>query len=522
MNSKEITPSHDTPVGLVHPYWARKPLNIIEALISEYSNEGDLVLDPFVGSGTSIFAALTQKRRIIGSDINPLAIFIVRSILDLMDNPDEKKKILTKYIDDTTQNILPWYQYRDNLYIERERYKVDGSYEYGKFNLVLQEIIIKNFGDGRFTGRFVEKKPIPRNIDIPKNLYKYPIDFDGISLLENSRIAIPKGAFLGHYFSKKNQACLNLAINAINTGFYGEENSDLLRLLISASIPLLRLSDKKASSQWPYWRPKKELTSRNPILVFLKKEKAIIKAQNWLLENIDRSITSNITTYCNIYNLPVQELVPNIIKAESVDLIITDPPYSNQVPYLEYSSLWLNILDIKVPEDFYKYEIVESDSPQRKKDYLEFRKRFNEGIEICSRVLKRNGNFILFYQDQNIDNWALLEESIILNDLRIEKVISFNKQRRSLKTVMSPNKTLDGDLVLVIKKNNRQNIFPEMDFSEFCILLKSELSNLDESSSYFDIYSIIIQYSLKYRQMRELSKRFNKISDVVQFLKSKG
>jgi DNA modification methylase len=47
-------------------------------IILRYSNEGDLVLDQFLGSGTTAVEALLLKRRIIGLDINDKAIEISR------------------------------------------------------------------------------------------------------------------------------------------------------------------------------------------------------------------------------------------------------------------------------------------------------------------------------------------------------------------------------------------------------------------------------------------------------------
>lgn len=47
-----------------------KPLNIIKNLIINSSNEGDVVLDPFFGSGTTGVAAQELKRKFIGIEIN--------------------------------------------------------------------------------------------------------------------------------------------------------------------------------------------------------------------------------------------------------------------------------------------------------------------------------------------------------------------------------------------------------------------------------------------------------------------
>lgn len=45
------------------------PVELIERMVLSMSNEGDWVLDPFLGSGTTIIAAIKNKRRGIGAEI---------------------------------------------------------------------------------------------------------------------------------------------------------------------------------------------------------------------------------------------------------------------------------------------------------------------------------------------------------------------------------------------------------------------------------------------------------------------
>ncbi len=52
----------------IHP--TQKPLKLFEALIDKHSQPGDLVIDPFVGSGTTAVAALNLGRRFAGCDID--------------------------------------------------------------------------------------------------------------------------------------------------------------------------------------------------------------------------------------------------------------------------------------------------------------------------------------------------------------------------------------------------------------------------------------------------------------------
>jgi site-specific DNA-methyltransferase (adenine-specific) len=52
-----------------HP--TQKPVALFEYLIKTYTLPGDLILDPFAGSGTTLIAARNTGRRYIGGDITP-------------------------------------------------------------------------------------------------------------------------------------------------------------------------------------------------------------------------------------------------------------------------------------------------------------------------------------------------------------------------------------------------------------------------------------------------------------------
>lgn len=48
-----------------------KPLGLMSAIVRDYSRPGDLVCDPFCGSGTTAIAALQEGRRFVGSEAKP-------------------------------------------------------------------------------------------------------------------------------------------------------------------------------------------------------------------------------------------------------------------------------------------------------------------------------------------------------------------------------------------------------------------------------------------------------------------
>ncbi len=55
-------------------YPTQKPMALVERILRASTSEGDLVLDPFAGSGTTLVAANRLNRRWIGCDSAPLAV----------------------------------------------------------------------------------------------------------------------------------------------------------------------------------------------------------------------------------------------------------------------------------------------------------------------------------------------------------------------------------------------------------------------------------------------------------------
>ncbi len=60
----------------LHAYPARMVPGIAGELIKQYSNEGDLIVDPFCGSGTTLVEGTLVNRKMIGVDLNPFAVFM--------------------------------------------------------------------------------------------------------------------------------------------------------------------------------------------------------------------------------------------------------------------------------------------------------------------------------------------------------------------------------------------------------------------------------------------------------------
>jgi site-specific DNA-methyltransferase (adenine-specific) len=75
--SIQVFPKDSKPV---HP--TQKPVALFEYLIRTYTNEGDIILDNCMGSGTTAVAALNTNRKFIGFETEPAYIEIANKRID--------------------------------------------------------------------------------------------------------------------------------------------------------------------------------------------------------------------------------------------------------------------------------------------------------------------------------------------------------------------------------------------------------------------------------------------------------
>jgi DNA modification methylase len=68
-----------------HP--TQKPIPILERLIKAYTEAGDLIVDPFFGSGNGLLAAIRQDRQYVGSDISKE--YYNKTLDRVIDQPDQ-------------------------------------------------------------------------------------------------------------------------------------------------------------------------------------------------------------------------------------------------------------------------------------------------------------------------------------------------------------------------------------------------------------------------------------------------
>lgn len=449
---KIVKPVVDNPAGLMHNYMARKPYNIVAELISNFSPLGGLIYDPMFGSGTTMIEASKSGRNAVGTDINPLAYRLCYTSLKKWDL-DKLAIVIEKFTSDVIQICAPIYSVRSN---KEEQVIERCHFDQTEGRLVPTKYWYKTIINGKMSGR----KCVNASEEFIKEydaFADYSIkNIDNVPLIHNSRIAIGKEDTVHMYFCNRNLRALDLIMDILHKykGSYGYE---VLELIVSSSVNLIKLSDKKASSQMPYWLPKKNVTSRNAIMTIQKKAQSCIDGLKYLHDTCQTPLREDCVVGQNsilLRNMPAQSISKDDLPDESVDLIITDPPYTDQVPYLEYSQLWNRILgwDSNMDDEL-KAELVVSDAPSRAKDISDFNEIFEQILQRARAALKKQGYFIMFYHTFDLKSWSQILEKMDRMGFVYCSQIAVAAPRKSFKTVMSPKSTLDGNYVILFQKD---------------------------------------------------------------------
>lgn len=441
---RQIKPIVDNPGGLIHNYMARKPYNVVSSIIDSFTNAEDLVFDPMFGSGTTLIEASKLKRQAIGCDINPIAYKLCRVSLQDWDLEKLNNTIdsFVASVEEACKGIYDFEVNGEKRIIERCHFdNSDGI-------LVPVKYWYKILSNGKLSGRKLSDVS-PSFIDAYDSFKDKRISrLKNKQLIPNSRIAIKQGYTVFDYFCYRNLYALDSIFSVLDCykDVYGYE---VIEIIVSSAINLIKLSDKKASSQIPYWLPQKNATSRNALFIIKQKAKTIKEGIAYLNTECKYHTGDNVV----LLNQPAQSISEYDLPDSSVDLVLTDPPYTDQVPYLEYNQLWFDLFGIDDEINF-EEELIVSDAPSRNKDYTDFSQILRLIIRRSAKSLKPNGLFIMFYHSFDLVSWSNLLSMMIKEGLRYSYQIPTPSPRKSFKTVMSPRSTLDGNYLLFFVKDD--------------------------------------------------------------------
>jgi hypothetical protein len=116
------------------------------------------------------------------------------------------------------------------------------------------------------------------------------------------------------------------------------------------------------------------------------------------------SVCASVADYALI-NGDTLNVMPTLPDS-SVSLIITDPPHSDRIPYLELSELWNTVLGECPP---FESEIVVSNAKERRKTKAGYNEAMSRFLEISAQKLAQNGFLVVFFNARTEASWRFFQ-----------------------------------------------------------------------------------------------------------------
>ncbi len=508
--AKPIDTKKATAIYNMHTYWSKKPHEAIRQYIRHYTKPGDLVLDPFCGSGGTALAALMDDRKAIAIDRSPAATFISKNyctpvdVNELQNAFKELKRKVKPEIDWLYETHCDRCGGKADIYatVYSATYKclrclsdiplLHAESEKSGYNSVAyfcphcssrgvrEKISLRSERGGewpmmisyvcRSAGCSNSNAMAERLFPFPRKTEEYP-DLVHIDTIKHRPIigTVPQIAMMFQeegkwgllqrpyhgdirlvkdFYSERNLRAVSAIIETIKTSFSGSLRDALLFAIEAISMNMSKLQGYSTNPRFPNNMMKGTLYTP-PIW----REYNVL---NWLAGKIRNLIAGyKIIGEANIDPRHVMISTQSVcdlsnIQSNSIDYIFTDPPYSYKIQFGELNFMWEAWLGLAT--DWKNEEIIVN--AVRGKDDAEWAEMMRLGIAEMYRVLRPGRTMSLCYHDSSEGSWSLLQDLVAESGFvpaQSGETLYIDTDRKSWKQLVA-DKVTKRDLVINFRK----------------------------------------------------------------------
>lgn len=556
---KPIKALGHTPPYKIHKYFARRPWNVFSEIIKSFSNENEIVLDPFCGGGVTLYEGLKLNRKVIGFDLNPLSVFIINNMVSKGDNVRLLFERFSSIIEKIGNLYEDYYFFENNgqrIYIDwiETTFKVICP-ECKKETLLSNELRIKPgyyscLNQSCENNSKKEKGFAQRQSKRIGHAYLYLVGFDSnnqkivyeplrkdikrldqhITFLESiitqNKIVVSKDLIPKNWDRQKEDTLeekgiiyfqdlftqRNLLINNILLFYINEEKKrlskgdyELLRIAFSNTVKETNIMSftndtwqggkPTTWSKHAYWIPSQfcEVNILSAFIKSLKRVKDSLSYNNKFAYQLKKTNNFDDLSDSSNFLLINNSIALSDLPENSVDSIITDPPYGSNVQYLELSHFWyVWNKDLYESQPDFTLEAISNRKKGFKgaKSMYTYEDNLYNVFSKCHEVLKPNKHMILTFNNKDISAWLSLLFSIFRsgftlaeNGIYFQDGVDNYKQTAHTRFDGSPY----GDFIYVFKKSTTEDLRQydsEELFSNELDELYRKFSNIEEVSKY--------------------------------------
>jgi len=377
----------------VHGYFTKQSWNVVNEYIKNYSKPNDLVLDPFGGSGVTAIEALMTGRKGVNIDLNPMAVFLVKSLIA----PVKRSEFINAF---------------NEIKIEYLKYEPKNKEE-------IEKALKKHEN--------CKSLPLPKGSDVPTTDLLF-------SDKQTAQLALLKSIIL----KQKDENIRNSLLLAFS--------STVTKINLTYHNSSSRDENAGNTSAFAYYRYRiaKEDIDLDVMKSFEGKYKKLLAAKQEMSYYINNDTIDNAQivkgTATNLSFLP----------RESVDYIYTDPPYGKKIPYLDLSAMWNAWLDLEVTEEDYQQEAIEGGEHDKSKD--DYNQLIAQSIKEMYRVLKFDRWLSFVFAHKDPEFWHLIIDTAESCGFEYAGAVAQKNGQTSFKKRQNPFTVLSGQLIINFRK----------------------------------------------------------------------
>lgn len=444
-------------------YWGKKPHNIWGTYIERYCPENGLVLDPFVGSGIAAFESAKLGRHCVAFDLNPLSAFFIEVLSSRLN-----EKVFKSHFDRIIAAVAADSVYKKHFL---STYKDEPAviFNYRWLSNQPSEVVLKTTSgiQARIPVRPQDKVngKEQASIAIP---YWYPKDkFPQTPSINHKFIKDLGGDSFKDLWTRRNLYLLSLIFHEID-----KVTDNAVRLqLLSGFVQTLHLtcrmvyprsvdSNRDFSGSWgraDYMIRRKSM-EQNPLIIFQRScmdKQGVLAALKDAKEQFPKGISiADITSTKRLRSRPLVNYgivdvadLERYLPENSIDFIITDPPYAGLVRYLDLSLVWLVWLQ-KINKKYKPDLLAEITIKDGVISREEYRRRLTNAFRQMHRVLKPDGKLVVTFHHQQIREWNEFVNAVRLSGFAFDKVTHQYNRRSGESNVANPYGTSGSDFYI--------------------------------------------------------------------------
>jgi len=477
---------------MLHTYWSKKPFNAIKTYIDHFTSNDDIVLDCFLGCGSTALVSMLSGRTAVGIDISPSAMKIANGYCndhpfnelqsihnDLLSKIWKETEWLFKLDDSFIRSIIISEKFRCIKCFKEMPLAVLGlddmsdtcpncseqvksrTLEYlhnsaGPFMVELNKEPLSS----RRSGSFIVGKSSSHDKYLSK-MYEAINDYDETDLPKDKlipqklidlggRLQSSGTLYVSQLYSKRQRIILigiKRVIDNVNCSKRAKRSLEFLFssiLLNSSQMYRVRKTGGGGVAGAYYLPPvRKEI---DILRYFKEKYDELLKCEYKYGGNFVNKLALSCQSAADM----------SLIKSKSIDYIFTDPPYADTMPYAALNAVydyWFGIDD-----NYTKFEAIGENWEHIIKDF------FHEAF----RVLKPGHWLSLCYHDTSEGTWGKVQdfaaEAGFIVDLSANTVGIDSSQKAYQQSVA--DKVTKRDLIINFRKPLKSEIISEVYISD--------------------------------------------------------